>query len=148
MVSVDEGYAKTYHFNSWKFVETPVAFTGDAFDKGVSRMRTYKLNEAFVVIGKTFLNKRLSQIYIFLSFLFYSTVVANTEMYRDAFNLFRPKFSVKLEYDFSKAFIMFDAWYENVKQKLHSDKIVETFDQIEVRQRNFYFFLFDFFPLW
>lgn len=59
-------------------------------------------------------------------------VVANFEMYRDATNLFRAKFAVTTDYDFTKAFEMFDNWYVGVQQKLHTNQIVETFHEIEV----------------
>lgn len=53
-------------------------------------------------------------------------------MYRDASNLFRVKFTMTLDYDFSKAFDMFDAWHSGVQEKLKTDRIVETFQEIEV----------------
>lgn len=53
-------------------------------------------------------------------------------MYDDATNLFRAKFTVKMDYDFTKAFEMFESWYSSVKEKLHSDQIHEIYQQIEV----------------
>lgn len=53
-------------------------------------------------------------------------------MYRDATNLFQARFTVTLDYDFTKAFEMFDQWYAEVEEKLRSDRIKETFHEVEV----------------
>lgn len=53
-------------------------------------------------------------------------------MYRDAPNLFRVKFTATMDYDFSKAFEMFDDWYKNVDEKLRSDRISEIYHELEV----------------
>lgn len=53
-------------------------------------------------------------------------------MYRDATNLFQARFTVTLDYDFTKAFEMFDQWYAEVEEKLRTDRIKETFNQVEV----------------
>lgn len=44
---------QSYQFDSWKFVKTSVSFTGGAFGRGVSRMRTHKINDEFLVLGET-----------------------------------------------------------------------------------------------
>lgn len=59
-------------------------------------------------------------------------VVANTAMYDDAANLFRTKFTVKMDYDFTKSFEMLESWYSSVRNKLQSDQIHEIFEQMEV----------------
>lgn len=59
-------------------------------------------------------------------------VVANAEMYRDATNLFRVKFTLTMDYDFTKAFEMFDNWYKSVDEKLRSDRISDTYQELEV----------------
>lgn len=53
-------------------------------------------------------------------------------MYRDAPNLFRVQFMLKMEFDFTKAFTMFDKWYKVVREKLRSDRLIETYHQMEV----------------
>lgn len=60
------------------------------------------------------------------------SVVANSEMYRDAMNLYRFRFTQVLDYDFSKAFDLFDQWYAGVQEKLKSDKIQEISQQVQV----------------
>lgn len=62
-------------------------------------------------------------------------------MYSDAPNLFRVKFTLKLECDFAKSFIMFDDWYENVRQKLQNDHLIETFHQMEVSNTGYFTFI-------
>lgn len=99
---------KTYQFDGWRFTETAISFSGGAFGKGISTMRTFNIKKKYTIV-----------------------VVANIGMYKDAVNLFRPKFIVKMDYDFAKAFEMFDAWYKTAKDKLHSDGIVELFEQVE-----------------
>lgn len=67
-------------------------------------------------------------------------VVANSEMYRDATNLFRVRFTPTKDYDFTKAFDMFDNWYKIVSEKLRNDRLADTFHEIEVSvQRTFFF---------
>ncbi|XP_055320364.1 uncharacterized protein LOC129577415 [Sitodiplosis mosellana] len=107
-VSMKEGPTKTYQFDGFTFYETPVTFTGGSLGRGVSKMRTHKINNDFWVI-----------------------VVANSEMYRDTTNLFRVKFTVTMDYDFSKAFEMFDSWYKSVDEKLRTDRISEIYHEIE-----------------
>lgn len=51
---------KTYQFDGWRFVETAIQFTGGSFGTGISKMRTHKLNDEFLVIGNT--NKYLKKI--------------------------------------------------------------------------------------
>lgn len=58
-------------------------------------------------------------------------------MYRDASNLFRVKFTATLDYDFTKAFGTFDAWYAGVQEKLKTDRIDETFQEMEVSNIRF-----------
>lgn len=53
-------------------------------------------------------------------------------MYRDTPNMFRVKFQIELDYDFVKAFNMFDSWYETAKQKIKTDRLLEIHDQMEV----------------
>lgn len=53
-------------------------------------------------------------------------------MYRDATNLYRFKFTKVLDYDFSKAFDLFDQWYAGVQEKLQNDHIEEIFQEIQV----------------
>lgn len=53
-------------------------------------------------------------------------------MYRDATNLYRFKFTRVLDYDFSKAFDLFDQWYANVQEKLKNDRIEEISHKIQV----------------
>lgn len=57
-------------------------------------------------------------------------------MYHDATNLFRIKFTVTMDYDFTKAFEMFDNWYAGIQEKLKTDRAVEMFQEIEVRHFN------------
>lgn len=59
-------------------------------------------------------------------------------MYRDATNLFVAKFMVTLDFDFTKAFDMFDKWHAEVSEKLKTDRIKETFHEVNVsaNQRN------------
>lgn len=59
-------------------------------------------------------------------------------MYRDATNLFLAKFMVTLDFDFTKAFDMFDKWHAEVSEKLKTDRIKETFHEVNVsaHQRN------------
>lgn len=66
-------------------------------------------------------------------------VVANSEMYRDATNLFRVKFTLTMDYDFTKAFEMFDNWYKSVDEKLRTDRISETYQELEVSAIKFVF---------
>lgn len=65
----------------------------------------------------------------------FSAVVANSEMYRDATNLFRVRFTLTRDYDFSKAFGLFDNWYKTVDEQLHTDRIEETYHELEVSVR-------------
>lgn len=65
-------------------------------------------------------------------FFSFFEVVANSEMYRDAPNLFRVKFTATMDYDFSRAFEMFDEWYQSVDEKLRMDRISETFHELDV----------------
>lgn len=53
-------------------------------------------------------------------------------MYRDTPNLFRVKFQIELDYDFVKAFNLFDDWYETAKQKIKTDRLLEIYHQMEV----------------
>lgn len=177
LVSMDEGPTKTYQYDGFKFEKTPVTFSGGSFGRGVSRMRTYKINDEILVIGmykrepilkirsefSTHLDYFLAHhenvnfslfslnLFVFFFVFFFDffvnfyfqliyipivplifQVVANSEMYRDATNLFRAKFTVTTDYDFTKAFEMFDNWYVGVQQKLYTNQIVETFHEIEV----------------
>lgn len=59
-------------------------------------------------------------------------VMANSEMLRDATNLFRPKYTVKIARDIGNAISRFDGWYDRTKQKLRGDRLDELFDEIEV----------------
>lgn len=56
-------------------------------------------------------------------------------MYRDATNLFQAKFTVTMDFDFSKAFDFFDNWYVSVQEKLQTDRLVETYHEIEVSEK-------------
>lgn len=60
------------------------------------------------------------------------SVVANSEMYRDAMNLYRFKFTRVMDYDFSRAFDLFDQWYAGIQEKLKNDQIAEIFHKIQV----------------
>lgn len=51
LVSMEKGVTKTYQYDGFKFDETPVTFSGGSFGRGVSKMRTYKLNDEILVIG-------------------------------------------------------------------------------------------------
>lgn len=51
LVSLKEGPTKTYQFDGFSFYETPVTFTGGSLGRGVSTMRTYKINNDIWVIG-------------------------------------------------------------------------------------------------
>lgn len=53
-------------------------------------------------------------------------------MYRDATNLFRLRFHITLDYDFTKAFEMFDNWFTGVQEKLRNDGVADIFHKIEV----------------
>lgn len=53
-------------------------------------------------------------------------------MYRDATNLFRVRFTLTMDYDFTKAFELFDNWYKSVDEKLRMDRISETYQELEV----------------
>lgn len=53
-------------------------------------------------------------------------------MFRDAPNLYRFKFTRVMDYDFSKAFDLFDEWYAGVQEKLKNDQIEEIYEKIEV----------------
>lgn len=59
-------------------------------------------------------------------------VVANPEMLRDATNLFRPKYTTKIDRDIGNAISKFDGWYDKVKQKLREDRLDDLFAEIEV----------------
>lgn len=62
-------------------------------------------------------------------------------MYRDTPNLFRVKFQIELEYDFVKAFNMFDDWYKTAKQKIQTDRLLEIYHQMEVSSSVFVYLL-------
>lgn len=62
-------------------------------------------------------------------------VVANSEMYRDATNLYRFKFTRVMDYDFSKAFDLFDQWYAGVQEKLKNDQIADISQKIQVNAK-------------
>lgn len=47
-------------------------------------------------------------------------------------NLYRVRFTTKIDFDFSKAFNMFDDWYDTVKYKIKNDGLIETFHKMEV----------------
>lgn len=40
-----------------------------------------------------------------------------------------------MDYDFSKAFELFDEWYKSVDEKLRADRISETFHELEVSEQ-------------
>lgn len=107
LVSLDGETMKTYQFDGWKFEETAISFSGGTFGKGISSMRTFNIKKKHTII-----------------------VVANTNMYKDAVNLFRPRFTVKMAYDFGEAFKLFESWYRITQDKLHSDEIVELHEKI------------------
>lgn len=65
--------------------------------------------------------------------LYFFSVVANTAMYRDTINLFTFRFNTRIDYDFTKAYDMFNHWHKSVEEKLNKDRIVETHNEIEVR---------------
>lgn len=111
MVSLDGETMKSYQFDGWKFEETAISFSGGTFGKGISSMRTFNIKKKYTII-----------------------VVANTNMYKDAVNLFRAKFTVKMAYDFGEAFKLFESWYGITEDKLHADGIVELFEQVEKLQ--------------
>lgn len=48
---MEEGATKTYQYDGFKFSETPITFSGGSFGRGVSKMRTYKINDEILVIG-------------------------------------------------------------------------------------------------
>lgn len=52
-------------------------------------------------------------------------------MYRDTPNLYRFKFTRVLDYDFRRAFDLFDEWYANVEEKLKTDRIEEISHKIQ-----------------
>lgn len=62
-------------------------------------------------------------------------MVANTDMYRDATNLFQPKYLKKVERDIANAIGKFDSWYAVIKRKLLADNLNELFIQIEVNKK-------------
>lgn len=61
-------------------------------------------------------------------------------MYRDATNLFQPKFTITMNYDFTKAFEFFDNWYASVAEKLQTDRLIEIYHEVEVSENNYFFF--------
>lgn len=58
-------------------------------------------------------------------------------MYRDATNLYRLKFTAKLQYDFTKAIHLFDEWYAGIQEKLKNDGMMKTFEAIQVSEEDF-----------
>ncbi|XP_031630094.1 uncharacterized protein LOC116345133 [Contarinia nasturtii] len=109
LISMEEGPTKAYQYDGTIFYDSQITFTGDAFAKGISRIRTYKFTKdnRFVLI------------------------VANTAMYRDTINLFQFRFNTRIDYDFTKAYDMFNNWSKSVEDKLNTDQIVETHNEIE-----------------
>lgn len=69
---------KSYQYNGFKFVETSVAFSGGAFGKGISTMRTFKIKKKYEIIGVNSLNccfnSYLSQYVSLLSALFLNSL--------------------------------------------------------------------------
>lgn len=56
LISNKNAPTKTYQFDGWNFVETTIQFTGGSFGTGVSKMRTHKLNDEFLVIGNKYIH--------------------------------------------------------------------------------------------
>lgn len=52
MVSMNAGTTKMYEYDGFQFFPTPVTFTGGSLGRGVSKMRTFKMNNDFLVLGK------------------------------------------------------------------------------------------------
>lgn len=65
-------------------------------------------------------------------------MVANSEMLRDASNLFRPKYTMRIGRDIGNVISKFDGWYDKVKQKVRGNRLDDLFDQIEVSVNEFY----------
>lgn len=75
MISCKNQVTKIYQFNGYRFVETPVQFTKDALNKGVAKLRSYTTtNDTYII-------------------------VANSEMYGEAYNIFRPRYKKKRDLD-------------------------------------------------
>lgn len=53
MVSMKAGTTKMYEYDGFQFFPTPVTFTGGALGRGVSKMRTFKMNDDFLVLGNS-----------------------------------------------------------------------------------------------
>lgn len=51
MVSMRAGTTKMYEYDGFQFFPTPITFTGGSLGRGVSKMRTFKLNNDFLVLG-------------------------------------------------------------------------------------------------
>lgn len=51
LVTMKQGTTKTYQFDGFNFFETPITFTGGSFGKGVAKMRTFKINDDFLVLS-------------------------------------------------------------------------------------------------
>lgn len=52
MISMEEGTTEMYEYDGFQFFPTPVTFTGGSLGRGVSKMRTFKMNNEFLVLGK------------------------------------------------------------------------------------------------
>lgn len=51
MVSMAAGTTKLYEYDGFQFFQTPITFTGGSLGRGVSKMRTFKMNDSFLVLG-------------------------------------------------------------------------------------------------
>lgn len=45
------GTTELYEYDGFQFFQTPITFTGGSLGRGVSKMRTFNMNDNFLVLG-------------------------------------------------------------------------------------------------
>lgn len=73
LVSMAAGTTKLYEYDGFQFFQTPITFTGGSLGRGVSKMRTFNMNDNFLVLGNLLCDSSIAM-HINVEFFFFPSI--------------------------------------------------------------------------